>query len=153
MSVDDDAALARVLHGIHTGVLDWLDWYPVDQVDPAAVAAFRRAVGEPDPTSLTAAAGAVVDLVWWLDTCEEDEVDSHVVVNLLESGVADLDELPPTQRRRLLDVLEDLAAAEPHEGRRYELRVFPFAIGLTEEEFDDDPPAPREWVPPARRTG
>src|SRR5690349_528446 len=151
MTVDDDAALARVLHGIHTGVLGWLDEYPDDQVDPAAVAAFRRAVGDPDPASSTATAGAVVDLMWWLDTCEEDEVDPHVAVKLQESGVADLDDLPAAQRRRLLDVIDDLAAAEPHEGRRYELRFFPFATGLTEEEFDDDPPAPREWVPPDAR--
>jgi hypothetical protein len=95
--------------------------------------------------------GVVVDLAWWLDTCDEDGVDSHVVVKLLESAVADLDELPAAHRRRLLDVLEDLAAAEPHEGRRYELRLFPFATGLTDEEFDDDPPAPREWTPPAAR--
>ncbi|GAA0899305.1 hypothetical protein [Virgisporangium aurantiacum] len=151
MTVDDDAALAGVLHGIHTGVLEWLDWYLADQVDPAAVAAFRHAVGEPDPASVTAMAGVVVDLAWWLDTCDEDEVDSHVVVKVLESVVSDLDELPAAHRRRLLDVLEDLAAAEPHEGRRYELRLFPFATGLTEEEFDDDPPGPRAWVPPAAR--
>jgi hypothetical protein len=170
MSVDRDAALAHGLHRLVIDVLAWLDDYPDDQVDPNAVATLRQSIdwvlrrlpaqqrdrlaaGDPDPASLKAAIGLVVDLMWWLDTCEEDEVDSHVAVKLQESGGVHLDELPPEQRERLLEVLRELAAEEPHAGRRYELRCFPFWMGLVEEEPDDEAPAVREWVRPEARGG
>jgi hypothetical protein len=167
MSVDHDAALARTLHRVVTELLTWLDEYPDDQVDANAVATIRQSIdwvverlpaderdrlvsGNPDPSSLKTVTGLVVDLVWWLDTCGDDDVDPRVAVNLLE-GVAHLHELPGEQRERLLDVLDELAAAEPHHGRQYELRRFAFAMGLVDDEPDDEAPPVREWVNPKTR--
>lgn len=51
-----------------------------------------------------------------------------------------------------LEVLDEGAAAEQHDGRRYELRFFPFAMGLVDEEPDAEEPPVREWVHPEART-
>lgn len=157
----DDADLARLLHRHLSDLLTWLDDYPADQVDPSAAASVRRSVdwvleqlpGKPRDRldSLGTAVGLLVDLMWWLDTCGEEEVDSFAAVKLQESTGACLDELSAEQRRRLVDVLDVLAASETHGGRRYEIRFFAFAIGLVDDEPEDQAPAVREWIRPEDR--
>jgi hypothetical protein len=168
MSADGDAALAHLLHDLVTQLLAWLDDYPDDQVNPNAVASVRQSVewvverlpaeqrerlasGDPDPAALKTVASLFVDLLWWLDTCEEDEVDLHVAVNLQESSAAYIDELPDEQRRRLIEVLDELVATEPHDGRRYVLLFIPFAIGLVVDEPNIERPPVREWIRPEAR--
>lgn len=169
MGADGDAALARLLHSLVADLLTWLDDYPEDQVDPNAVASIRQSIdwvigrlpterrdrlasGDPDPAALRTVTGLFVDLLWWLDTCEDEEVDSHVAVKLQESTAAYVDDLSDEQRRRLLEVLDELAATEQHDGRRYELRFFPFAVGLVDDEPDAEEPPVREWIRPEART-
>jgi hypothetical protein len=157
----DDAALARLLHRHRADLLTWLDDYPADQVDPAAVASVRRSIdwvmeqlpGGPGDRldSLRTAVGLLVDLMWWLDTCGDDEVDPFAAVKLQESTGACLDELSAEQRRRLVEVLDDLAASEHHAGRRYEIRVFAFAMGIAGDEPADQAPAARKWIRPEER--
>lgn len=149
--MSEDTALARTLHGLVHDLLGYLDEWPDDEADPVAVARFRNEGGDTDPESLPAAVGLLVDLMWWLDTCDDDEVESHIAVKVGESAVSGVDDLPQARRQRLLAVLADLAAAEPHDGRAYELRFFPFAMGLVEDEPEEDAPAPREYVRPADR--
>ncbi len=168
MSADGDAALARLLLGLVTDLIKWLDDYPDDQVDPNAVASFQQSIdwvieqlpaqqrdqlasGRPDSGALMTVTGVLVDLFWWLDTCEDDEVDLDVAVKLLESGAAYVHQLTDEQRRRLLEVLDGLTAMEQHEGRRYELRSFPFSVGLVEDEPDAEMPPVHEWVRPEDR--
>ena len=168
MSADGDTDLTRTLHRLVTGLLDWLDEIPADQVDPEAAARIRGSVdwviaqlpageqvrlasGDPDPKSLPVVVGLLVDVVWWLDTCDEDEVDSHLAVKMLEDGLVDLDDLPDAQRDRLVAVLAALAVSEPHDTRRYQLRFFPFGMNLTDDEPEDDEPTPRDWVSPQAR--
>ncbi|KAF3465947.1 hypothetical protein [Streptomyces sp. Tu 3180] len=81
-----------------------------------------------------ALAGLVVDVVWFLDSCGDDEVDPDSAVKMTESVGGELLRLPPDQRDRLLQVLTDLAEAEPNPARREFLESFPFACGLVEEE-------------------
>ncbi|MFC6022949.1 hypothetical protein ACFP2T_43215 [Plantactinospora solaniradicis] len=169
MGADGDAALARLLHSLVADLLRWLDDYPDDQVDPEVVASIRQSIdwvierlpaerrdrlasGDPDPAALKTVTGLVVDLLWWLDTCEDEEVDPHVAVKLQESSAAYVDDLSDERRRRLLEVLEELAATEQHDGRRYELRFFPYAMGLVADEPDVEEPPVREWVRPEART-
>lgn len=169
MGADRDAALARLLHSLVADLLTWLDDYPDDQVDPNAVASIRQSIdwmierlpaerrdrlasGDPDSATLKIVAGFVVDLMWWLDTCEDEEVDSHVAVKLQEGSAAYVDDLSDEQRRRLLEVLDELVATEQHDGRRYELRLFPFAMGIVADEPDTEEPLVREWVRPEART-
>jgi hypothetical protein len=58
---------------------------------------------------------------------------------------------------RFVGLLAELAAAEPHAGRRYELLVFADECGLTDESgpVEDEPqheePDRREWVRPEDR--
>ncbi|MFJ2239365.1 hypothetical protein [Streptomyces sp. NPDC087859] len=79
-------------------------------------------------------AGLVVDIVWFLDSCEDDEVDPDSAVKMMESVSWVLTRLPQDQRDRFLKVLADLAEAEQDPGRREFLEAFPFAGGLVEEE-------------------
>jgi hypothetical protein len=83
-----------------------------------------------------ALAGLVVDVVWFLDSCGDDEVDPDSVVKMMESVGGELLRLLLDQRDRLLQVLIDLAEAEPDPARREFLESFPFACGLVEEEKD-----------------
>jgi hypothetical protein len=78
-------------------------------------------------------AGLVVDVVWFLDSCEDDEVDPDSAVKMMESVSWVLGQLPQDQRERFLKVLADLAEAEQDPGRREFLENFPFASGLVEE--------------------
>ena len=83
-----------------------------------------------------ALAGLVVDALWFLDSCGDDEVDPDSAVKMMESVGGELLRLPLDQRDRLLQVLADLAEAEPNPARREFLQSFPFACGLVEEEED-----------------
>ena len=81
-----------------------------------------------------ALAGLVVDVVWFLDSCGDDEVDPDSAVKMLEGVGGELLRLPLDQRDRLLRVLTDLAEAEQDPARREFLGSFPFACGLVGEE-------------------
>jgi hypothetical protein len=83
-------------------------------------------------------AGLVVDVVWFLDTCEDDEVDPDSAVKMMESVAWVLGRLPQDQRDRMLQVLSDLAQAEENPGRREFLEEFPVALGLIDEPEDSD---------------
>ncbi|MEU1265584.1 hypothetical protein ABZ473_26635 [Streptomyces cellulosae] len=78
--------------------------------------------------------GLVADTLWFLDSCGDDEVDPDSAVKMMESVGGELLRLPLDQRDRLLQVLTDLAEAEPNPARREFLQSFPFACGLVEEE-------------------
>ncbi|MCI3272361.1 hypothetical protein [Streptomyces cylindrosporus] len=80
--------------------------------------------------------GLIVDVVWWLESCEDEEVDPDSAVKMMESVGGVLLQLPSHQSRRFLEVLADLAKAEQEPARREFLESFPFAIGLVEEQRD-----------------
>ncbi|WP_233290483.1 hypothetical protein [Kitasatospora sp. MBT66] len=79
-------------------------------------------------------AGLVVDIVRFLDSSEDDEVDPDAAVRVMESVSWALTRLPDGQRDRFLTVLADLATAETDPGRREFLEAFPFACGLVDEQ-------------------
>lgn len=81
-----------------------------------------------------ALAGLVADALWFLDSCGDDEVDPDSAVKMMEGVCGELLRLPLDQRDRLVQVLTDLAEAEPNPARREFLQSFPFACGLIEEE-------------------
>ncbi|KOV25888.1 hypothetical protein ADK60_22250 [Streptomyces sp. XY431] len=78
--------------------------------------------------------GLVVDIVRFLDTCEDDEVDPDSAVKATESVSWVLRQLPHDQRERFLTALTDLAAAETDPDRRQFIKDFPVACGLLDEE-------------------
>ncbi|TDT94178.1 hypothetical protein EDD99_5361 [Streptomyces sp. 846.5] len=81
-----------------------------------------------------ALAGVVVDVLWFLDSCGDEEVDPDSAVKMMESVGWVLQNLPPQQRDRFLRVLADLARAETDPGRKEFLESFPFACGLVEDQ-------------------
>jgi hypothetical protein len=78
--------------------------------------------------------GVLVDVVWWLESCGDEEVDPDSAVKVMESVGGELLRLPSGQRERLVQVLSELAKAEEDPVRRDFLKSFPFAIGLVEDE-------------------
>ncbi|MFE1925096.1 hypothetical protein ACFW91_21295 [Streptomyces asoensis] len=83
---------------------------------------------------MPALAGVLVDVVWWLESCGDDEVDPDSAVKIMESVGGELLRLPSGQRERLVQALADLAEAEQDPARRDFLEAFPFAVGLVEDE-------------------
>ncbi|MFE4546992.1 hypothetical protein [Streptomyces sp. NPDC056785] len=80
-----------------------------------------------------ALAGVLVDVVWWLESCGDEEVDPDSAVKMMEGVGGELLRLPSAQREGLLQVLRDLAEAEQDPARRDFLKAFPFATGLVED--------------------
>ncbi|MEU6340187.1 hypothetical protein ABZ883_04460 [Streptomyces sp. NPDC046977] len=78
--------------------------------------------------------GLLVDVVHWLESCGDEEVDPDSAVKTMETIGWVLLQLPADQRTRFLRALSDLAEAEPDPARREFLVSFPFAIGMTEDE-------------------
>lgn len=78
-------------------------------------------------------AGLLVDNLWFLDSCDENEVDPDSAVRMMESAATALKGLPPEQLDRFLSVIGNLAEAETGPGRREFLEAFPLACGLVEQ--------------------
>jgi hypothetical protein len=155
-----DADLALLLHRHVNDLFMWLSDYPEDQVDRSAVASMKRHIGwatgqppdsrraprladDPGDETLKRVIGLLVDVTWWLDTCSDEDVDEWVAGKLQETTAYLIAGMPDEQRSRLLEVLKELAVTEQHDGRRYEMRSFPFAMGLVETEPDDAKPLHR----------
>ncbi|WP_354637701.1 hypothetical protein [Kitasatospora camelliae] len=98
----------------------------------AAMDAAGSGHGGEDPL-VPVLAGLVVDLVRFLDECEDDEVDPDAAVRIAEHVSWVLLRLPEEQRDRFLRVLDEAAVAEPDPARRAYLRSFPHACGLVED--------------------
>ncbi|UGQ13534.1 hypothetical protein LO772_07990 [Yinghuangia sp. ASG 101] len=94
-------------------------------------------MNETDPL-VTALAGLVVDIVWWLDSCGDDEVDPDSAVKMTENVAFVVKNLPAEQQQRLIQVLGELADAESDPNRRDQLWSFPFACGLLDAPFPGD---------------
>ncbi|MER6918374.1 hypothetical protein ABT314_04865 [Streptomyces spiralis] len=90
-------------------------------------------VTDRDPL-VPALTGLLVDIVWWLESCGDEEVDPDSAVKMMESVGWVLLQLPSDQRERLFQLLADLAEAEQDPARREFLASFPVAIGMVEDE-------------------
>lgn len=78
--------------------------------------------------------GLLVDIVWWLESCGDEEVDPDSAVKMMESVGWVLLQLPSDQRERFLKVLADLAEAEQDPARRDFLESFPDSIGVIDDQ-------------------
>ncbi|MER5517269.1 hypothetical protein [Streptomyces sp. NPDC002763] len=78
--------------------------------------------------------GLLVDVVWWLESSGDEEVDPDSAVKMMEGVGGVLLQLPSDLRRRFVQVLADLAEAEQDPARREFLELFPFSIGMAEEQ-------------------
>ncbi|MEU8742723.1 hypothetical protein AB0C39_03640 [Streptomyces parvulus] len=86
---------------------------------------------KPDPL-VPVLTGLLVDIVRWLESAGDEEVDPDSAVKIMESVGWTLLQLPAEQRERLLQGLAGLAGAEQDTARRQFLESFPVAIGMVE---------------------
>lgn len=78
--------------------------------------------------------GLVVDLTWFLDSCDDDTLNPDDAVKMLESVVCVFHQLPQEQRVRFLQVLRQIAEAETDPGRRTFLEEFPESFDLLDDQ-------------------
>jgi hypothetical protein len=83
--------------------------------------------------------GLVVDMVWWLDSCGDDEVDPDSAVKMMESVAWVMGNLPDDQREQLVETIGQMAAAEADAARRKQLLAFPYSCGLVDDEPEPEP--------------
>ncbi len=88
----------------------------------------------PAYSSLTRAlADALVDIAWFIDGADDEQMDPDDAVKALEGIAATLGRLSHDQRGDLLDVLGAMAEAEGDAARREFLSAFPGDFGLLDE--------------------
>ncbi|MFI6063468.1 hypothetical protein [Streptomyces sp. NPDC051286] len=76
---------------------------------------------------------ALVDMTWFIDGADDEQMDLDDAVKALEGVAAVLKQLSSDQRRDLLDVLGEMAEAETDSARREFLEAFPQDFGLVDE--------------------
>ncbi|WP_405722882.1 hypothetical protein [Streptomyces sp. NBC_00046] len=91
-------------------------------------------VSMPVYSSLThALAEALVDVLWFIEGSEDEQMDPDDAVKVLE-GVAHLvSKLSSDQRNELIDLLRTMAEAESDPARREFLEGFPEGFGLLDD--------------------
>jgi hypothetical protein len=101
----------------------------------ALSAAWWEIVSMPVYPSLTRAlAEALVDVLWFVEGCEDEQMDPDDAVKVLE-GVAHLvTQLSSDQRSEFIDLLGSMAAEEADPSRREFLEGFPDGFGLVEDD-------------------
>ncbi len=91
---------------------------------------------QPEYPSLTRAlAETLVDLAWFVEGAEDEQMDPDDAVKALEGVAAGLNLLSDDQRSQLLKLLGTMAQAETDPARREFLEGFPSGFGLVED-FD-----------------
>ncbi|MFI8448519.1 hypothetical protein [Streptomyces erythrochromogenes] len=76
---------------------------------------------------------ALVDLAWFIDRADDEQMDLDDAVTALEGMAAALKHLSGDQRRDLLVVLGGMTEAEADPARREFLEAFPQDFGLVDE--------------------
>ncbi|MFJ6011748.1 hypothetical protein [Streptomyces sp. NPDC092952] len=83
-------------------------------------------------------AEALVDVLWFIDGSEDEQMDPDDAVKVLEGVAHAIGALPDDQREELTALIGQMAAAETDPDRREFLEEFPEGFGLT----TDAPDAP-----------
>ncbi|MER7764149.1 hypothetical protein [Streptomyces sp. NPDC097619] len=76
---------------------------------------------------------ALVDMAWFIDGADDEQMDLDDAVKALEGMAAVLKHLSGEQRSDLLDVLGGMTEAETDPARREFLEAFPRDFGLVDE--------------------
>lgn len=85
-------------------------------------------------SSLThALAEALVDVLWFVEGSEDEQMDPDDAVKVLEGSAHLMSQLSSDQRSELLELLGAMAAAETDPARREFLEGFPEGFGLVED--------------------
>ncbi|MGW7066843.1 hypothetical protein ACWGII_15390 [Streptomyces sp. NPDC054855] len=76
---------------------------------------------------------ALVDVLWFIDGSDDEQMDPDDAVKVLEGVAHVVSTLPGDQRRELIELVGEMAAAETNPGRRAFLAEFPEGFGLIDE--------------------
>ncbi|MFJ5834931.1 hypothetical protein [Streptomyces sp. NPDC093089] len=85
-------------------------------------------------SSLThALAEALVDVLWFIEGSEDEQMDPDDAVKVLESVARLVSKLSSDQRSELIDLLGTMAEAESDPARREFMEGFPEGFGLLDD--------------------
>ncbi|MFJ3877002.1 hypothetical protein ACIPW5_06040 [Streptomyces sp. NPDC090077] len=77
---------------------------------------------------------ALADVLWFVDGTEDDRMDQDDAVKVMEGVAHVVSTLPSDQRRELVELVGEMAAAEGDPARRAFLEAFPEGFGLIGDE-------------------
>ncbi|MFF8883936.1 hypothetical protein [Streptomyces flaveolus] len=84
--------------------------------------------------SLTRALGeALVDVLWFVEGSEDEQMDQDDAVKVLEGVAHRITSLSDAQRHELVELVGEMAAAETDPARRGFLEQFPEGFGLVDD--------------------
>ncbi|WP_371800236.1 hypothetical protein OG963_42780 [Streptomyces sp. NBC_01707] len=86
------------------------------------------------PSLTCALAEALVDVLWFVEGCEDEQMDPDDAVRVLEGVAALVSHLSVDQRSEFMDLLGSMASEEKDPSRREFLLAFPEGFGLVEED-------------------
>ncbi|MCF3132079.1 hypothetical protein IPZ69_17275 [Streptomyces olivochromogenes] len=85
------------------------------------------------PSLACALAEALVDVLWFVEGCSDEQMDPDDAVKILEGVAHLLTQLSNDQRSEFIDLLGGMAAEETNPARREFLEGFPANMGLVED--------------------
>ncbi|MEV7035871.1 hypothetical protein AB0N99_37285 [Streptomyces sp. NPDC093272] len=86
------------------------------------------------PSLTRALAEALVDVLWFIDGSEDEQMDQDDAVKVMEGVAHVVSALPNDQRQELIELVGEMAAAETDRARREFLEEFPEDFGLNDDE-------------------
>ena len=85
------------------------------------------------PSLTRALAEALVDVLWFIDGSEDEQMDQDNAVKVMEGVAHGVSTLSSDQQQELITLLGKMAAAETHPARREFLEELPKSFGLIDE--------------------
>jgi hypothetical protein len=85
------------------------------------------------PSLTRALAEALVDVLWFIDGSEDEQMDQDDAVKVMEGVAHVVSTLPSDQRQELLELVREMSAAENNPARREFLEAFPEGFGLIDD--------------------
>ncbi|MER7956926.1 hypothetical protein [Streptomyces sp. NPDC096030] len=86
------------------------------------------------PSLTRSLAEALTDVLWFIDGSDDEQMDQDDAVKVLEGVAHVVGKLPDDQRQELIELVGEMAAAEPDPARREYLEGFPEGFGLIDDE-------------------
>ncbi|MFF4903149.1 hypothetical protein [Streptomyces sp. NPDC001068] len=85
------------------------------------------------PSLTRALAEALVDVLWFIEGCEDEQMDPDDAVKVLEGVAHVVSKLSREQQNEFLDLLGAMAVEEADPSRRAFLEQFPDGFGVIED--------------------
>lgn len=85
------------------------------------------------PSLTRALAEALVDVLWFIDGSEDEQMDQDDAVKVMEGVAHVVGTLSNDQQQELIALLGEMAAAETNPARREFLEEFPEGCGLIDD--------------------